>query len=136
MADINLNAATYEQIVTLLSQLATNYSNLAGTFYDVFYNPTPENVSFKMFDESGVLKDFTVKNLALSNSYRMTGDGEPTVGAEKGTLYQDLTSGDLYIKTTDSTVNGGWKKLINTAFKCSIFLSLNSFLTTFANGQV
>ena len=114
MADINLNAATYEQIVELLSHLATNYSNLVGTFYDVFYNDNPENVTFQMFDDKGVLKDFTVKNLALSNEYRKTGNTAPTQNLDKGTLYQDLSSGDVYTKTTDTS--DGWKKLVNSAF--------------------
>lgn len=114
MADINLNAATYEQIATVLSRLATNYSNLAGTFYDVFYNDNPENVTFQMFDDKGVLKDFTVKNLALSNEYRKTGNTAPTQNLNKGTLYQDLSSGDVYTKTTDTS--DGWKKLVNSAF--------------------
>ena len=116
MANINLNAATYEQIVTLLSRLATNYSNLIGTFYDVFYNENPENVTFKMFDESGTLKDFTVKNLALSNDYRKTGEGIPHDSSPKGTLYQDLSNGDLYIKRTEAEDdNQYWAKIINKA---------------------
>lgn len=117
MAELNLNAATYEQIVTLLTQLATNYSNMAGVFYDVFYNSNPENVTFKMFDESGVLRDYTVKNLALSNKYRMTGNGDPegAVESEKGVIYQDLTGGDLYIKRTEEGTEG-WAKLLNKAF--------------------
>lgn len=115
MADINLNAATYEQIVTLLSQLATNYSNLAGTFYDVFYNKDPENVTFQMYGEDGVLRDFTVKNLALSNKYRKVGADVPNENLDKGTIYQDLEAGDLYIKRTDKTTREGWSKLVNSA---------------------
>lgn len=118
MTDINLNAATYEQIVTLLSQLATNYSNLAGTFYDVFYSNVAQDVSFKMFDDSGVLKDFTVKNLAKSNEYKITGNGNPNgnIAATMGTTYQDLDSGDLYIKTTNSDSNQGWEYFIKGSF--------------------
>ena len=118
MVDINLNAATYEQIVTLLSQLATNYSNLAGTFYDVFHNNVAQDVSFQMFDDSGVLKDFTVKNLAKSNEYKITGNGNPNgnIAATMGTTYQDLDSGDLYIKTTGSDSNQGWEYFIKGSF--------------------
>lgn len=125
MADINLNAATYEQIVTLLSHLATNYSNLVGTFYDVFYNETPENVTFQMFDDSGVLKDFTVKNLALSNEYRKTGNTAPTQNLDKGTLYQDLSSGDVYTKVTGADSNQGWEKLVNSTLLGTFILHGN-----------
>lgn len=123
MAELNLNAATYEQIITLLTQLATNYSNMAGVFYDVFYNNNPENVTFNLYDinpediTSGVLREYTVKNLALSNEYRMTGDGDPEGAVEsgKGVIYQDLTGGDLYIKRTEEGTEG-WAKLLNKAF--------------------
>ena len=127
MAELNLNAATYEQIVTLLTQLATNYSNMASVFYDVFYNSEPENVTFEMFDESGVLREYTVKNLALSNKYRVTGNGDPegNVIAKRGTIYQDLASGNLYIKRIEDG-NEGWAKLINKAFLDTYILQGNT----------
>ena len=116
MADINLNAATYEQIVTLLTQLHTSYSNIASVFYDVFYNPIPQNVTFEMFDGEGTLRQFTVKNLALSNEYRKIGEGSPegNESGEKGTIYQDLYNGELYIKQSESG-NENWSRLVNKA---------------------
>lgn len=111
-----ISPATYEQIVTLLTQLHTNYSNLASTFYDVFYNKTPKEVTFKMFDESNNYVDYTVKNLALSNQYRAIGNESPenNVSAVQGTLYQDLNNGEVYIKHYGDT-NEGWSKLVNQA---------------------
>ena len=64
MADNLITAATYDQIATMLSKLATNYSNLASVFYDVFYNTTPEDVTFQMYDESGTLQTYTIPNRA------------------------------------------------------------------------
>lgn len=111
-----LKVNTFEDIASVLSQLATNYSSIAGLFYAIFYDPTPQNITFQMYDESGVLKDYTVKNLALSNLYRTTGDGVPEgkIEGDKGTLYQDLTNGEAFIKMT-SGGKEGWYKLINQA---------------------
>lgn len=115
MAD-TINPATYEQIVRLLTQLHTNYSNMASVFYDIFYNPDPKNVTFEMFDESNVLRTYTVKNLALSNQYRKIGNEEPEgkVPGAKGTMYQDLSAGEVYIKQSDSG-NENWQRLVSKA---------------------
>ena len=59
-----LSIGTFEQIATLASQLMTNYSNLAGVFYDVFYNPNPKDVTFQMVDTDGNVHDYTIENLA------------------------------------------------------------------------
>ena len=115
MAD-TINPATYEQIVQLLTQLHTNYSNMASVFYDIFYNPNPKNVTFEMFDESNVLRTYTIKNLALSNQYRKIGNEEPEgkVPGAKGTMYQDLSAGEVYIKQSDSG-NENWQRLVSKA---------------------
>lgn len=115
MAD-TINPATYEQIVKLLTQLHTNYSNMASVFYDIFYNPDPKNVTFEMFDESNVLRTYTIKNLALSNQYRKIGNEEPEgkVPGAKGTMYQDLDAGEVYIKQSDSG-NENWQRLVSKA---------------------
>lgn len=111
-----LNIGTFEQIAEIASQLATNYSNLAGTFYDVFYNPTPKDVTFQMFDSSGKPHDYTVENLAKSNLYRKAGTVKPegNVAAVKGTMYQDLMNGEAYIKKTGDG-NQGWFQLVTKA---------------------
>lgn len=115
MAD-TITPATYEQIVRLLTQLHTNYSNMASVFYDIFYNPNPKNVTFEMFDESNVLRTYTIKNLALSNQYRKIGNEEPEgkVPGAKGTMYQDLSAGEVYIKQSDSG-NENWQRLVSKA---------------------
>lgn len=115
MAD-ELNVSTYEQIVELLTNLATNYSNIASLFYTIFYDENPQEVTFQMYDKSGTLKDYKVKNLALSNAYRTTGTVIPegTIEGAKGTLYQDLTNGEVYIKQSDEG-NQNWKQLVNKA---------------------
>lgn len=114
MAD-KITVPTYEQIETILTKLATNYSNLAIIFYDVFYNTTPMDVTFQMYDESGVIQTYTIPNRAKDRSNILNGSGSPqgTVEASTGTIYQDLESGDLYIKETSSG-NVGWVKFVTS----------------------
>jgi len=115
MAD-SISIATFEQIETILSKLATNYSSLALTFYNVFYNPNPMDVTFQMFDEAGVLQTYTIPNRAKDKGYIMEGNGSPEglVTASLGVLYQDLQSGDLYIKRI-ATGDEGWEKFLTEA---------------------
>ena len=112
----NLDVNTYEQIVAVLTRIANNYSNMAGTFYDVFYNPEEKNVTFQMINESGDVQDYTVANLSLSNRYRKEGTVYPegNVPAAKGTIYQDRADGEAYIKKIDGG-SEGWFQLINRA---------------------
>ena len=54
--------ATYEQIVTVLSKLAVNYTNIANVFYDVFYNEEPMDITVQLYAENGELKDYTFQS--------------------------------------------------------------------------
>ena len=122
MAD-TINVPTFEQIETILSKLATNYSNLAIVFYDIFYNTTPMDVTFQMYDEAGVLQTYTIPNRAKDMSNILNGSGSPqgNVEADRGVLYQDLLNGDLYIKLT-SVGNIGWTKFITNSELQNILL--------------
>lgn len=115
MADI-INIPTFEQIETVLSRLATNYSELAIVFYDVFYNPEPKDVMLQMFDEAGVLQTYVIPNRAKDMRNILSGEGTPqdNVEASKGVIYQDLENGDVYIKLT-ATGNTGWSRVITGA---------------------
>ena len=108
MAD-KITVPTYEQIETILTKLATNYSNLAVVFYDVFYNVNPMDVTFRMYDESGVLQEYTIPNRAKDMQHILNGEGSPegSVYGSLGDIYQDLANGLLYIKET-SDGNEGW----------------------------
>lgn len=113
MAD-TINIPTFEQIETILTKLATNYSNLAILFYDIFYNTTPMDVTFQMYDESGVLQTYTIPNRAKDKANILSGSGSPqgNVDARKGVIYQDLENGDLYIKITAVGISTGWTKFV------------------------
>ena len=111
MADIQV--ATYEQIAVLLSQLQTNYSNIANNYYDIFYNTTPMDVEIQLYDAQGNLNNYVIPNRAKDFRYMRNGQGSPegTISASVGTVYQDTLNGNLYIKQLgDSFV--GWT-LIN-----------------------
>lgn len=101
MADSdNLTYPTYEQIATLLSHLATNYSTMAENFVTIFYDTTPKEVTFKMYDKDGILQTFTMPNRAKDFNYIKNGEGNPEgrIAAPKGTIYQDTLNGNLYVK--------------------------------------
>lgn len=108
-----ITVPTFEQIETILTKLATNYSNLAIVYYDVFYNPTPMDVTLQMYDESGVIQTYTIPNRAKDRANILSGEGSPqgNVEAPKGAIYQDLLNGGLYIKLTQEGVVG-WTEFV------------------------
>lgn len=124
MAD--LLVPTYEQIATILTKLATNYSNLASTFYDIFYSTTPEDVDIQLYNEAGELVTYTIPNRAKDLQNLLSGNTVPEGNVEgtKGTLYQDLTNGDLYIKETPDGTEG-WNKFSTEDFLKNIFIQGN-----------
>lgn len=119
-----ITVPTYDQIETILTKLATNYSNLAILFYDIFYNTEPKEVTFQMYNEEGVLETYTIPNRAKDMRNILSGNGSPqgSIIASKGVLYQDLTNGDLYIKETPYG-DTGWARLITKEELDSIFLN-------------
>lgn len=112
MAD--LTAATYEQITTVLSKLATNYSNLAVNFFDIFYNTVPMDVTVQMYDEAGVLQTYVIPNRAKDRNYILNGEGSPegVYDAAEGSIYQDIENGNVYVKKTLSG-SEGWDCLLS-----------------------
>ena len=115
MAD-QITIPTYEQIATMLTKLATNYSNIAILFYDIFYNTIPMDVTFQMYDDAGVLQTYTIPNRAKDRANILNGNGSPegVVDAAKGVIYQDLENGKLYIKLI-SGGSTGWSEFITNA---------------------
>lgn len=126
MADEIITVPTYEQIIKLLSRLATNYSNMASVFYDVFYSTKPDDVTFQMFNKEGELIDVTIPNRAKDLENLLSGEGDPegAIEASVGVLYQDLLSGNLFIKETDSG-NEGWNQFATKTFLENLFIQGN-----------
>lgn len=112
-----IDVASFAQIATILSQLATNYSNLYVDYYNIFYNPEPMDVTIQYYDNAGNLQEITIPNRAKDRAYILNGEGEPegNISGAKGSIYQDLTNGDAYIKQSEATDDSGWSKLISAS---------------------
>lgn len=110
-----IELATFEQIATILSQLSTNYSNLFVDYYNIFYNPTPMDVTLQYYDEVGKLYTITIPNRAKDKTFILNGNGEPegTVSGHAGAIYQDLTNGNVYVKELSATDVSGWNKVLS-----------------------
>lgn len=112
MAGTTLDLVTYEQIATLLSQLMTNYNAIIENFYDIFYNPIPNDVTIRLYTADGTIQTYTIPNRAKDFTYVRNGSGSPegNITAPVGTIYQDTTNGILYIKETGDGKTG-WNKV-------------------------
>ena len=109
-----IDVPTFEQIATILSQLATNYTNVFADYYNLFYNPVPMDITVQIYDDAGNLNTIIIPNRAKDKTYILNGDGDPnnSVSAPKGSVYQDLTNGTAYIKQFANTDNTGWSEFM------------------------
>lgn len=110
------NEVTLTELINIISKIQLNYTFLAKSWYDIFYNPTPiERIDINFYDDSGKLQVCTVPNLAYSRQYYTQGEGSPdgVLAAPKGTIYQDTTNGEAYLKYygTDNSTSG-WVKFV------------------------
>lgn len=115
------------QVATVMSELQTNYSALATSWYDIFYNSTPQDITLQMYDDAGVLTTYTLPNRAKDFTYIKNGLGTPegTAIGSVGSLYQDLTNGELYIKVL-GTGNTGWVLMVTKSDLDAIILERGS----------
>ena len=104
------NIPTNNQILTSMSQLLDNYTELSRNMYNFFYNTTPMDISLELYDSNGVLQTYVVPNRAKDLKYVTNGSGSPEgiVTADVGTVYSDTTNGVLYMKVLSSGSNTGW----------------------------
>ena len=109
-----IDVPTFEQIATILSQLSTNYTNIFADYYNLFYNPTPMDVTVQTYDDAGNLSTITIPNRAKDRTYILNGNGDPNnnISAPKGSIYQDLTNGTAYVKQFANTDNTGWSEFM------------------------
>lgn len=118
MADGPINDITYadqlKQIQTQLAVLETSYANMTRTYYDMFYNNTPMDITLQIYDESGVLKTITVPNRAKSSTSTLTYPGSPegVLDASLGALVINTVDNSLWYKTSQNG-SDGWIKLAN-----------------------
>lgn len=103
------------EVAEALSRVQFNYSNLAQSWYNIFYNTTPMDVQLEFYDVDGNAHTYVIPNRAKDKSYITNGeyaDPSDNVSAPIGTLYQSTTTGDVYIKMIGEGATG-WIKMIS-----------------------
>lgn len=111
MADLDITT-----IAEALSRVQVNYSNLAQSWYNIFYNPTPMDVQLDFYDEAGAPHTYVIPNRAKDQKYIVNGKGSPEgfITAAVGSVYQDTQAGGMYLKVSGSSTTG-WVKVISQA---------------------
>lgn len=114
MADISLN-----ELIDMLSELFTNLNNLDKTYYDMFYNQTPMDITLERYDENGVLHTYEIPNRAKDRDNIIIGEGNPEgeIPASMGKLYMDTITKYLYYKTEgtiDAPTSTGWITILTS----------------------
>lgn len=106
------NSISDEQLIALLQMLFTNMNNLDKLYYDMFINTTPLTLKLERYNENGVIETYELPNRAKDRINVLQGKGEPekVQNAGAGTLYLDILTSNVWIKTTDSG-NIGWTML-------------------------
>lgn len=107
MANISSDISN-EQIIALLQMLFTNMNNLDKLYYDMFINQTPMTLTLERYNENGVIETFELPNRAKDRINVLQGRGEPerVQGASAGTIYLDVLTSNVWVKTTDSGSTG------------------------------
>lgn len=104
---------TNNEIAILMSRLLTDYTELMNNFYDIFFNPEPQEITLSLCDDQGNIQTVTIPNRAMDREYILNGSGNPegVITANIGSLYQDIANGEVYIKQS-ATTNIGWSKIV------------------------
>jgi len=101
-----------------LSQLLTNYTNLASVFYDIFLNGTPMDVTLQQYDSDNILQTYIIPNRAkdkeTSNVLTGTVDPEGTIEASVGAMYINTESQKAYLKVFGEGVSG-WEAIFSSS---------------------
>ena len=101
-----------EEIQQQLASLETSYANFTRTYYNMFYNSTPMDITLEIYDKDGSLKEVTVPNRAKDRASVSTGLGTPygIKEGKYGDLYLDTDSGNLWYCASDNGTEG-WSLL-------------------------
>lgn len=97
-----------EQIIALLQMLFTNMNNLDRLYYDMFINTTPLTLTLERYNEDGVLESYELPNRAKDRSNIIQGRGTPEKSqiASAGSIYLDILTSNIWIKTTEGGATG------------------------------
>lgn len=104
----NNTSVIIREIQSQLAMLQKCYGSIANTYYNMFYNPVPMDISLQLYDENGEYKTITVPNRAKMSTANLTYYGSPEgqVEASLGALCLDTQNLILYYKTTTSGTDG------------------------------
>jgi hypothetical protein len=112
----NNTAVIIREIQSQLAMLQKSYGSIANTYYNLFYNPIPMDVTLHIYDdETGELKTVTVANRAKAATANLTYYGSPegNVEAPLGAVLLNTSDNTLWYKTTSSG-NTGWIEALST----------------------
>lgn len=112
-----------------LSELLTNSTNLASSFYDVFLNENAIDVTLQQYDADNILQTYTIPNRAKDREIAKTGIGSPegVVAAGIGTIYVNTADTSTYIKVS-GTGTTGWIAVFNDLALSESMLSTDGTL--------
>ena len=100
-------------IMINLSELLTNVTEITKSYFNLFLNPEPMDISVSQYDDEGTLKTYIIPNRAKDRTAILgTTNPNGSLGASIGTLYLDTTSRILYVKTTGLDDKTGWKAIV------------------------
>ena len=124
---------TDEELTILLTHLFVNMNNLDATYYDMFYNQTPMDITLERYDSDGELKEYQVPNRAKDRAYITIGNGTPegNIVANVGAQYIDQVSSSCYYKATGYDTAVGWAEYL-TKFN---FVKDREYLSPTSNGS-
>lgn len=107
-----------EQIQAQLAELQSNYGGIARTYYNIFYNPEPMDVSLTLYNNDGELEEVTVPNRAKDASdkiYKTEGSPNGSLAAPLGALCYDTANRKLYFKTImQGSSEEGWVEVVSS----------------------
>lgn len=120
------------QIIALLEMLFTNMNNLDKLYYDMFINTIPMDLTLERYNEDGVKETFVLPNRAKDRQNTLQGKGNPegAVIADKGALYFDIMTNNVYVKISDAGANG-WVLIRTTAN----FIEGEDYLTPYGSAS-
>lgn len=114
----DMTAERLSLIQAQLARLEASYGSFARTYYNMFYNTSPMDITISVYDGKGALQEITVPNRAKSYQQVLTGHGSP-IGEQTGplgSLYIDMADGgSLWYKTSADGSSTGWCEVYTTS---------------------
>ena len=107
---MNYDEVTLSEITENLAKLLSNTTNLTNAYFDMFFNPTPMDITLTQYDANNELVTYNIPNRAKDKRICLSGTVPPelNVVAVEGTFYINETTNSLYYKSYGDS-NIGWQ---------------------------